>query len=84
MSVEVTVLFFAQAKELAKKQKAVVTVPSHILCFQLLDKIVENFSLHEIKNNIILAINEEFCNVSDTLVLQQGDEVAVIPPLSGG
>lgn len=84
MSVEVTVLFFAQAKELAKKQKAVVTVPSHILCFQLLDKIVENFSLHEIKNNLILAINEEFCNVSDTLVLQQGDEVAVIPPLSGG
>lgn len=84
MNVEVTVLFFAKAKELAKKQKAVVTVPSNILCYQLLEKIVENFTLHEIKNNLILAINEEFCNISDKLVLKQGDEVAVIPPLSGG
>jgi len=45
-----------------------------------------------ISDNLILALNEDYVNVereqedkdSETIVLNVGDEIAVIPPISGG
>jgi len=50
------------------------------------------FSLKLISDNLILALNEDYVNVereqedkdSETIVLNVGDEIAVIPPISGG
>ncbi|KAH1015367.1 hypothetical protein HUJ05_013100 [Dendroctonus ponderosae] len=46
--------------------------------------IVDQYSLQEIRNNVLLSLNEQLCHIEDNLELQNGDEIAVIPPLSGG
>lgn len=84
MNVEVKVLFFAKAREISEKQNALIHVPNEITCRDLLGKIVEEFSLHQIRHSVILAVNEDFCHLDDQLFLKQGDEIAIIPPLSGG
>lgn len=42
--------------------------------------------LEPIKNNLLLALNQEYIDLSDKAVisLHPADEIAVIPPLSGG
>jgi len=44
------------------------------------------FRLKPIENNILLALNREYIELSDesVLTLRSADEIAVIPPLSGG
>lgn len=84
MSVNITILFFAKAREIVEKPRAPLTVPTKTICSHLLRKIVEEFQLHPIENNIILAHNQEFCDLNAALDLKEGDEVAVVPPLSGG
>lgn len=83
-TVSIVVLLFAKAKELSGKKEANLLVNSVVQYKTLLDEIVEQFSLESIKNNVILAVNEEFVSDDRLLVLKQGDIVAVIPPLSGG
>ena len=43
-----------------------------------------SFSLNEIKSNLILAVNQEYIGAEESVLLKTGDEVAVIPPISGG
>jgi len=42
--------------------------------------------LQPIQNNMLLALNHEYIELSDaaTIFLRPADEIAVIPPLSGG
>ena len=42
--------------------------------------------LQPIQNNILLALNHEYIELSDEAIvsLHAADEIAVIPPLSGG
>ena len=49
------------------------------------DKVVEiqNKEELEIPNNCLLAVNMEYCLFED-MQLKDGDEVAIIPPVSGG
>lgn len=84
MSVDLVILFFGKAKEIVGKSRETLTVRESVSYDYLLSKIVEEFSLQPIRNNIILAHNEEFCDLSSEVVLKQGDEIAVVPPLSGG
>lgn len=42
------------------------------------------FSITVIKTVVLLAVNQEYVGSGDTLELHEGDEVAVIPPISGG
>ncbi len=43
------------------------------------------FSLSVIKDNVILAHNQEYLDIGNIPVtLSAGDELAVIPPISGG
>lgn len=82
--VTVKVLLFAKAKELCGKREGSITVNSIIGYNDLLEQIVKEFSLQVVKNNIILAINEEYPPPDKTLTLEAEDIIAVIPPLSGG
>lgn len=84
MSVEVRLLFFAKAREITGKSKVTSTFQSPIVYVDLFKEIIDKYSLHDIRNTLVLALNQEFCDWSDTLILQEGDEIAVIPPLSGG
>ena len=41
-------------------------------------------SLSPIQNSVVLAVNQTYIEWNQELVLRPGDEVAVIPPISGG
>lgn len=84
MNVEVILLFFAKAREITGKSKTTVTIPSTVRCVDLMNAIADEFSLQDIRNTIVLALNQEFRDSTDILILHEGDEIAVIPPLSGG
>lgn len=84
MTVEVKILFFAKARELTEKKDATAYLPKESTCREILGQIVTKFCLEPIADNIILAINEEYHTLDDTVHLNIGDSIAVIPPLSGG
>ncbi|XP_021926060.1 molybdopterin synthase sulfur carrier subunit [Zootermopsis nevadensis] len=82
-AVEIQVLFFAKARELCGKKESQLLIPSATSYDNLLDEIVQKFSLEPIRDNLILAINEEYATSESEVHLKEGDQVAVIPPLSG-
>ncbi|XP_063367390.1 molybdopterin synthase sulfur carrier subunit [Cydia amplana] len=83
-AVNVKLLFFAQSKELAGTKESSILLPKKISYQQLLNIITENYNLQAIRNNILLAKNEEVCDESLDIEINERDHIAVIPPLSGG
>lgn len=81
--VDIKVLFFAISRELAGISESHIKVKSRITFEELKLEICNNFGLEVIKNNIVLAVNHEYVESGD-IVLKNNDELAVIPPLSGG
>jgi len=81
--VTIKVLFFAVSKDISGKSEAELSVKSRISYIDLKEIICENFGLSLIRQNIILALNQDYCEEGD-LVLKDNDELAVIPPLSAG
>lgn len=82
-SAVVSIVFFAKARELSGLSEAQLRVPAHIAVEELLAIICENFSLNSIRSSLFLALNEDYC-VDPVVQLKDGDEIAVIPPISGG
>lgn len=90
-SIEVKILFFAKSRELSGGlSNTILELLPHnkqheYSCSDLLTLICDKYNLNLIKNSIILAINEEYCDdLNKKVVLKSGDELAIIPPLSGG
>lgn len=83
-SVTVKLLFFAQSKELAGVRETFINLPRKISYCQLRDFIIDKYNLGVIKQNILLAKNEEVCDEAVDIEIQEKDNIAVIPPLSGG
>lgn len=81
--VTVKVLFFAVSKEISGQAETELRVKSRISYDELKQLICDSFGLEIIKRNIILAVNQDYCEEGD-LVLKDNDELAVIPPLSAG
>lgn len=76
----IKILFFAELQEQAgvdmiEVEKAGLTVAD------LKDWLIEQYQLTALTNTMI-AINESYANESD--LLQSGDTIAFIPPVSGG
>lgn len=84
--VKLRILFFAKTRELSGSSEATLELESpNILASELVNQICAKFNLEIIKQNIILAVNEDYCdNLQRQLQLKEGDEIAVIPPISGG
>lgn len=80
--VEVKVLFFAKAREVSGLSSSTFVTEQHIQVSKLLNQICQNFQLDCIKDSCVIAINECYCD--NFLNLQEGDEVAIIPAISGG
>lgn len=84
MNVTVNVFFFAGAKDIVGKNRASFIVTSPIKYSDLVKEIITNFKLESLGETLILAINEDYCDPEKTLNLRSQDDIAVIPPLSGG
>lgn len=84
-SVTVKILFFAKARELAGCSECNEKTASSIRCAELFDRICGAHSLDIIKDSVIIALNGDYCDDPQAvLTLKDGDELAIIPPISGG
>lgn len=82
--VDITILLFAKSRELAGVNKSTLKIKKTLYSDYLKNEIIIKFGLESIKDNIVLAIDEEFIEDNKLLNLTDKSIVAVIPPLSGG
>ncbi|BFY98490.1 hypothetical protein BsWGS_01530 [Bradybaena similaris] len=81
----VNLLFFAKGKEIVGQKQAQLYLPQKTTGKNILESILNEFpELELIANNVVLSLNEEYLDNSTEVNLKAGDEVAVIPPISGG
>lgn len=87
MTAQVCVLYFAKSAELTGvKEEAVVAVPTPISSQDLWGLLVQRHPrLSLLQDQVVLAVRQQYVSIGDQAVtLGDGDEVAVVPPLSGG
>lgn len=74
---------FASAREVVGKQEVIVDVPEGVTAADLLTQFVaQHPDLRRLAPSLKLAVNHEY--VEGGRRLAEGDEVALIPPVSGG
>ncbi len=78
---KIKVRFFASCREAAGKERVDLQVPAGETVSELLKIVRQDFPNLSL-NSIMVAVNQEFINQNYTL--HEGDEVALIPPVSGG
>uniref|UniRef100_UPI0037E71531 molybdopterin synthase sulfur carrier subunit n=1 Tax=Semicossyphus pulcher TaxID=241346 RepID=UPI0037E71531 len=87
MTAQVCVLYFAKSVELTGvKEEQVVAVPTPISSRDLWRLLVQRHPrLSVLQDQVVLAVRQQYVAINDQVVtLGDGDEVAVVPPLSGG
>ena len=81
----ITVKFFASLKTIAEKEEEQIEIQSSISMDQLSDIISKTSpKMGDIirDNKIMISVNQEMAD-ADTII-HDGDEVALLPPFSGG
>ncbi|KAJ3605320.1 hypothetical protein NHX12_027369 [Muraenolepis orangiensis] len=84
--VAVTVLYFAKSAELTGHRSEVALLPVATSSGQLWARLLElHPSLAALQDQVVLAVRQQYVALGDqSIILADGDEVAVVPPLSGG
>ena len=78
---QVRVLFFGVLKDLLSSSGEAVTLPEGATVAQLMEQL-RNGAGHPVWSALAVAVNREYAVAS--AVLHEGDEVALLPPVSGG
>ncbi|BDA43106.1 probable molybdopterin synthase sulfur carrier subunit [Coccomyxa sp. Obi] len=82
---KVAFLFFARSRELAGTQSWELKVHDGASIQDALQAVLTQFpGLKEIEGRCVLALNQEYVDKGSKQPLRDGDEVALIPPISGG
>ncbi|KAI7842392.1 hypothetical protein COHA_004031 [Chlorella ohadii] len=82
---QVRVLFFARSRELAGTSEASVTLEPGSTTTVLLQQLLQQYpQLEELRGSFVFSLNQEYLAPDEEQQLKGGDEVAVIPPISGG
>lgn len=80
---QVRVLFFGVLKDLAGRSSDVISLPDHATAADVLDHYERTFADKKgLLTAIAISVNQEYA-AADCL-LHSGDEVALLPPVSGG
>jgi len=84
--INVKILFFAKSRELVGKNADVVYLTKNTSFFQIVEEISCIYpQLTSLKNSFILSVNQEYITADEKcLYLLEDDEIAIIPPISGG
>jgi len=85
LCMKVRCLFFASSRDITKVSEKEYNLFLGTDTNQFLQIVREDFpGLQELLKSCLLALNLEYLEEKETKVLKDGDEIAVIPPLSGG
>ena len=80
---KVKVLFFAACRDVVNRREIEVDVPEGSTAEKVLQHLCETYPrLSELRGRMALAVNQEYAG--GRTVLNPGDTLALIPPLSGG
>jgi molybdopterin converting factor small subunit len=80
----VTVLFFANAREAAGRSRAVLALSGGTTVAQLVDQLRSRYGTGLVAVLPTCAVWVNGLPAPEDAVLSDGDEVAVLPPISGG
>ncbi|MEZ8219708.1 molybdopterin synthase catalytic subunit [Candidatus Fervidibacteria bacterium JGI MDM2 SSWTFF-3-K9] len=81
--IKVRVLFLGPAKELTGRNEVVLTLPEGASVATAISKLLREFpKLEDRLNHYRFAINSDYAD--ENTLLKDGDELALIPPVSGG
>ena len=83
--VTVTLLLFAKARELVGKSSVSTSIPTRLTYQELVSRLESELPiLKRLNRTFVLSLNEDYLEQEQEIVLTSGDEIAVIPPISGG
>jgi len=78
-------LFFAESKQICGTGSQAFTVPEGTTLKQFGHILLQTHpQLSHIISSCFFAVNEEYVEPDSAQILAAGDEIAVVPPLSGG
>jgi molybdopterin synthase catalytic subunit len=81
----VRVLYFARSREVAGGAEEALDLPPGATTASLLaDLSSRHAGLASVLASCVLAVNHEYVEAGEAVALKDGDEIAIIPPLSGG
>ncbi|CAL8468898.1 g8439 [Coccomyxa elongata] len=82
---KVAFLFFARSREIAGTQSWEIDLHDGASIQDALQAVLTQFpALTEFEGRCVLALNQEYIDKDSKQHLKDGDEVALIPPISGG
>lgn len=81
MSLKVKIKTFGVAREIMGGKEVIVEVPQHKVS-SLRQTLLEQFPQLKELNSIMIAVNSAYAE--EDQLLQETDEIALIPPVSGG
>ncbi len=79
---KINILTFGIAREICGGANFHLEAPEHTTAGELRQLLAEKYPRLAGLSSFLLAVNEEFAE-TDTLI-RPGDEIAIIPPVSGG
>ncbi len=79
---KVKILAFGIAKEIVGSRKGEMDFSEEATISQVKDALSERFPKFETLRKFSIAVNESYQD--DNYIIKEGDELAIIPPVSGG
>jgi len=81
--ISVTVKLFASVKDIARMSEATLELPAASVAGDVVAHFVSQFpEMEGLRSYVRVAVNESYVDLSHPL--QSGDDIALIPPVSGG
>ena len=79
---QIDILAFGITKDILGKTLVNIEIPEGSSVQQLKEKLIASYPKMQELTSLLIAVNEEYGD--EKQIIQAGDEIALIPPVSGG